>query len=85
MPTMPSSAALFAAALGLVPLVYSQTASTTHYPDCVNGPLVNNLVCDPSAPERARAAALVEAMNITERLAQLVEYVEYLGSLSYCH
>ncbi len=45
------------------------------YPDCVNGPLANNTVCDAKAEPTARAAALVKAMNITEKLANLVEYV----------
>jgi len=44
------------------------------YPDCVNGPLAKNLVCNPQASDADRAAALVAAMNITEKLAQLVEY-----------
>ncbi|KAK3679640.1 hypothetical protein LTR78_000015 [Recurvomyces mirabilis] len=43
------------------------------YPDCVNGPLAKNLVCNPQASDADRAAALVAAMNITEKLAQLVD------------
>jgi beta-D-xylosidase 4 len=45
------------------------------YPDCVNGPLASNTVCDMKASPPDRAAALVKAMNITEKLANLVEYV----------
>ncbi|AEO70559.1 glycoside hydrolase family 3 protein [Thermothielavioides terrestris NRRL 8126] len=41
----------------------------------MNGPLANNTVCDTTASPPKRAAALVEAMNITEKLANLVEYV----------
>lgn len=50
------------------------------YPDCSNGPsiLTHNLVCNPNAPDAARAAAIVAAMNITEKLANLIEYV-YIG------
>lgn len=50
------------------------------YPDCVNGPLANNTVCNPKAPAGDRAAALVAAMNISEKLVNLVEYARS-GSL----
>ncbi|KAL2156745.1 hypothetical protein VTH82DRAFT_1491 [Thermothelomyces myriococcoides] len=42
------------------------------YPDCANGPLRSNTVCDTSASPAARAAALVEAMNTNEKLANLI-------------
>ncbi len=45
------------------------------YPDCINGPLATNAVCDTKASPPDRAAALVKAMNITEKLSNLVEYV----------
>jgi beta-D-xylosidase 4 len=45
------------------------------YPDCINGPLTNNTVCNVEASPSDRAAALVEVMNITEKLSNLVEYV----------
>jgi beta-D-xylosidase 4 len=45
------------------------------YPDCVNGPLANNTVCDAKASPPDRAAALVEALNIAEKLENLIEYV----------
>ena len=47
----------------------------THYPDCVNGPelLTSNLVCNTDASPRDRAAAIVAAMNITEKLANLLD------------
>lgn len=61
---------LWAAALGALPGLSNGFA----YPDCKNGPLANNLVCNPRAPDAARAAALVAAMNITEKLSLLVEY-----------
>ena len=58
------------------------------YPDCKNGPLANNTVCDASASPPDRAAALVRAMNITEKLSNLVEYVQdrkHLISLVHTH
>ncbi|PKS08334.1 hypothetical protein jhhlp_005278 [Lomentospora prolificans] len=42
------------------------------FPDCENGPLADNLVCDVTASHADRAAALVEAMTIDEKLANLV-------------
>ncbi|KAH6853970.1 glycoside hydrolase family 3 protein [Chaetomium sp. MPI-CAGE-AT-0009] len=56
------------------------------YPDCVNGPLANNTVCDAKAAPRDRAAALVEALNIEEKLENLVDMskgAERLGLPSY--
>ena len=45
------------------------------FPDCVGGPeiLTDNLVCDTSASPAARAEALIDAWNITEKLVNLVE------------
>lgn len=43
------------------------------YPDCANGPLKSNLVCDSSAAPEARAAALVATMSNTEKLANLIK------------
>src|SRR3954447_19120490 len=40
------------------------------FPDCANGPLRNNTVCDTSASVRDRATALVKAMNIEEKFNQ---------------
>jgi len=65
---------LWAAALGSLPAFSNGFA----YPDCKNGPLARNLVCNPRAPDAARAAALVAAMNITEKLSLLVEFVTLL-------
>ncbi|OAA62902.1 beta-xylosidase [Niveomyces insectorum RCEF 264] len=42
------------------------------FPDCVNGPLANNTVCNPRAAPAARAAALVKAMTLNEKLVNLV-------------
>ena len=43
------------------------------YPDCANGPkaLTTNLVCNTHATAAARAAAIIAAMNITEKLDNL--------------
>ena len=37
------------------------------FPDCVNGPLSNNTVCDTKAPAAARAQALVAALTVDEK------------------
>lgn len=37
------------------------------FPDCQNGPLANNTVCDPSASVLARAQALVAALTNEEK------------------
>ncbi|KAJ3041926.1 hypothetical protein HDV00_008435 [Rhizophlyctis rosea] len=42
------------------------------YPDCEKGLLASNNVCDRSLPPAVRAAALVAAMNTTEKLQNLV-------------
>ncbi|OTB05082.1 glycoside hydrolase family 3 protein [Hypoxylon sp. CI-4A] len=44
------------------------------FPDCAGGPeiLTGNLVCDTSASPAERAAALIDAWNITEKLVNLV-------------
>jgi xylan 1,4-beta-xylosidase len=43
------------------------------FPDCANGPLAKNLVCDSTAAPGARAAALVAIMTVEEKMANLVE------------
>lgn len=43
------------------------------YPDCENGPLANNTVCDTSASPAARAAALVAAMPLSDKFQNLVD------------
>ncbi|GAW11810.1 hypothetical protein ANO14919_011620 [Xylariales sp. No.14919] len=49
-------------------------AANLVFPDCINGPdiLTSNLVCDCTASPAERAAALIKAWNITEKLANLV-------------
>jgi beta-D-xylosidase 4 len=41
-------------------------------PDCVNGPLATNKICDRGASPPERAAALVAAMEDTEKLDNLM-------------
>jgi xylan 1,4-beta-xylosidase len=53
--------------------LFAAPAAALTWPDCRNGPLANNTVCDESAAPSARAAALVKAMNITDKLNNLVE------------
>lgn len=45
------------------------------WPDCSKPPLSNVAVCNTALSPADRAAALVAALNITEKLNQLVEYV----------
>lgn len=45
------------------------------YPDCVNGPLASNGVCNMGLDPSERAKALVAAMTIEEKLANMVECV----------
>ena len=67
MPAVSTRVAFFAA-LVLAPGVFG-----TKYPDCVNGPLRNNTVCNRNATPTERAAALVAAMRIEEKLVNFVE------------
>jgi xylan 1,4-beta-xylosidase len=46
--------------------------SQAAFPDCTNGPLRNNSVCNPSLPAEQRAKALVKVLNVTEKIGQLV-------------
>ena len=50
----------------------ASTAAQYTYPDCVNGQLASNGVCDTDLPRAERAAALVASMNVTEKLGNLV-------------
>jgi xylan 1,4-beta-xylosidase len=45
-----------------------------HYPDCTKEPLASNLVCDTSAALADRARAIIAAMNITEKLQNLIDH-----------
>ncbi|KAK2803353.1 hypothetical protein FQN50_007012 [Emmonsiellopsis sp. PD_5] len=48
------------------------TAQRYTFPDCANGPLASNTVCDRDASPSERAAALVAALNSTEKLQNIV-------------
>ncbi|ERS96482.1 uncharacterized protein SPSK_01477 [Sporothrix schenckii 1099-18] len=64
---MPSLTALLLAG------VASPAAALYTFPDCTNGPLSNNTVCNPKAAPAARAAALVKAMTVDEKLDNLLD------------
>ncbi|OAL02507.1 glycoside hydrolase, partial [Phaeosphaeriaceae sp. SRC1lsM3a] len=58
-------------------LLGASLASTTYAaigPDCSNGPLKGNKICDRTASPSERAAALVKAMTISEKLDNLMRY-----------
>ncbi len=68
---MRSLSASLAAAVGLLS---SPAWGMINFPDCARGPLANNTVCDVKARPSDRAMALVKAMTISEKLANMVEY-----------
>ena len=49
------------------------------YPDCIDGPelLTMNLVCNTSAFLVGRVKATIAAMNITEKLVNTVEHLDF--------
>ena len=61
--------------VGMSAAVYGLDAPFQTYPDCTDGPLAENKVCDRSLPPAERAAALVDALTNEEKLANLVRYV----------
>lgn len=69
---MRSSRCLFSR-LAVLVVVGMGVVSAFQFPDCTSGPLSNNTVCNVKATPPERAAALVKAMNITEKLVNLVE------------
>lgn len=73
--TMRLSTPSTAAWLALVWALTGASVTAFRYPNCVNGPLANNTVCNVNTTPSARAAALVKAMNISEKLVNLVEWV----------
>ena len=60
---------------GMSAVVCGLDAPFQTYPDCTNGPLAKNKVCDRSLPPAQRAAALVDALTNEEKLQNLVRYV----------
>jgi beta-D-xylosidase 4 len=59
--------------LAILAAVVQSVFSLMEFPDCV-GLLKDNTVCNTSASPSERAAALVAAMTLTEKLGNLVEY-----------
>ncbi|KAK4240451.1 putative exo-1,4-beta-xylosidase bxlB [Achaetomium macrosporum] len=59
--------------LALASAIAADVVAGFQYPDCTNGPLANHAVCDTEASPSDRAAALVETMNINEKLVNLVD------------
>lgn len=57
----------------LTTLALARSAVGYGYPDCISGPLKNNTVCNRNASPTQRAAALVAAMTIDEKLVNFVE------------
>ncbi|KAH7110551.1 glycoside hydrolase superfamily, partial [Dendryphion nanum] len=68
------------AILALAAFALVNFAMGNRYPNCDSGPLRDNRVCDVGLDPARRAAALVAAMNITEKLTNLVEYVRSRGA-----
>lgn len=42
--------------------------SAGSYPDCINGPLATNLVCEPTASTAGRAKAVVDKFTVSEMI-----------------
>ena len=68
------SMATLATATFLIPIALGAAG-----PDCTNGPLKSNKICDTSATPAERAAALVAAMTQQEKLANLVRYASIIN------
>ena len=62
-------------ALGAAQLAASQNMAFQSYPDCKTGLLATNGVCDTKLSPPERAKALVSAMNVQEKLQNLMRYV----------
>jgi hypothetical protein len=71
----PGSANRMRTRAALLGLLAAPAWALVEFPDCERGPLSTNKVCDPLASPRERAAALVVAMTVEEKLVNLVEYV----------
>lgn len=64
-----------AVCVALLSIPAPSTASSGPYPDCVNGPLKSNKVCDATASPADRASALVAVMTADEKLKNIIRYV----------
>jgi beta-D-xylosidase 4 len=62
-------------ALVLLGAALVSTTQAAIGPDCVNGPLKANKICDKTASASERAAALVAAMQTSEKLDNLMRCV----------
>jgi beta-D-xylosidase 4 len=60
---------LLAALAGQASAQSAEDRAARYFPDCVNGPLSNNTICDTSADPLTRATALVKAMTLEEKFA----------------
>lgn len=72
--------------LGVVSLATSAVALNYTFPDCVNGPLKSNLVCNTSANFLDRARAVVDLFTVQELMSNSVNLspgVPRLGLPSY--
>ena len=52
--------------LSLIFILSSLTLARADFPDCLNGPLKSNLICDPTANYLDRATALVDLFTLEE-------------------
>jgi hypothetical protein len=51
---------------------YSVSALVYSFPDCVNGPLKNNAVCDPTKDPATRANAVIQLFTVEELINNTV-------------
>lgn len=58
--------------LATVGLAAAQNAAFQSFPDCENGLLAKNKICDRTLSPPARAAALVAALNSDEKLQNII-------------
>ena len=65
--------------LGLSAAVWALDLPFQTYPDCSNGLLASNKVCDRTLSPVQRAAALVAAMTNAEKLQNLIRCVRLCG------
>lgn len=61
--------------LGLV-VAATGAQARFEYPDCNAEPLASNPICDKSLSRAERAAGLVEAMNVQEKLGNIIRYAQ---------
>jgi hypothetical protein len=69
--------------LGLVVAATGAQAKSV-YPDCNAEPLASNPICDKSLSRAERAAGLVEAMNVQEKLGNIIRYAQLNVATALC-